>query len=248
MVMTTALRSFLIGSLIVLITVNAFGQARQRNTAKESAIMDQLRKIAPASVKDFEAGTAAIDSEDYAYAVESYQSVVNKAPEFDPALRRLGISLSESGRLREGREYLEKAVKKNRSPENLISLAQLLAYPGHDIVGSKEAKEQALMLTREANSKNTEDDSSYPTILAQLSLDLERPNEFRAAVRMLSEKHRDLMQTHYFNAILAAMDEKWSRAEEEIKEAGRLGLPPDVVQTFLDGGVRSHANTWRYAY
>src|SRR5262249_47106113 len=218
------------------------------DAAREAAILDQLRKVAPASVGDFEAGTAAMDSQDYAYAIDSYQKVVKKAPEFDPALRRLGISLAESGRLREGREFLEKAVKKNRSPENLISLAQVLAYPGQDIVGSKEDKEQALMLTREANSKITEDDPSYPTLLAQLSLDLDRPNEFRAAVRTLAEKHPDLMQTHYFNAILAATDEKWSQAEEDIKEAGRLGLPPDVVQSFLDGGVRSHANTWRYAY
>jgi tetratricopeptide (TPR) repeat protein len=237
----------LIGCLLGANATSAAGQAK-RDAAKEAVILDQLRKVAPASVEDFEAGTAALDSEDYAYAVESYQKVVTKAPEFDPALRRLGVSLAESGRLREGREFLEKAVKKNRSPENLISLAQVLAYPGQDVVGSKEDKEQALLLVREASSRITDEDPSYPTLLAQLALDLERPNEFRAAVQTLAQKHPGLMQTHYFNAILAATDEKWSQAQDEIKEAGRLGLPPEVVQSFLDSGVGSHANTWRYAY
>jgi tetratricopeptide (TPR) repeat protein len=220
----------------------------QRDQAKEKLILDQLQRIAPGSVKDFESGTAAMDSENYADAVESYQKVVKRAPEFDPALRRLGLSLAESGRLREGREYLDKAVKRNRSPENLISLAHELGYPGHDTAASKEDKEQALMLAREANSKITDDDASYPILLAELAYDLDRIGEFRAAVRTLDEKHSDLLQTHYFNAILAATDEKWSRAEDEISKAGRLGLPPEVVQAFLDSGVRSHANTWRYAY
>jgi Zn-dependent protease with chaperone function len=245
--MNRFLRICLTGCLVITITGNAAGQAK-RDAAKEAAILDQLRKVAPGSVEDFQQGTAAMDSEDYAYAVESYEKVLKKAPEFDPALRRLGISLAESGRIGEGRDFLEKAVKKNRSPENLISLAQVLAYPGHDTIGSKEDKEQALMMVREASLKVTDDDPSYPLLQAQLALDLDRLNEFRAAAGALSQKHPDLMQAHYFNAILAATDEKWSQAEDEIKTAGRLGLPPEVVQSFLDSGVRSHANTWRYAY
>ena len=246
--MHMAIRSGLTGFLIALIAANALGQARQRDAAKEAAIVDQLRKIAPAAVKDFEAGTVALDSDDFAGAAVSYQKVVDKAPEFDPGLRRLGLSLAYSVRVREGRQSLEKALKINRSPENLISLARMLAYPAEDVVGSKEDKEQALALTREANSKAADDDPSYPVLLAQLSLELDRPNEFRDAALRLARQHPDLMQTHYFNAILAATDEKWGQAEDEIAKAEGLGLPHELAQSFLGSGVRSRASMWRYAY
>jgi tetratricopeptide (TPR) repeat protein len=241
-------RSCLAFCAIAVIAVIGAAQSQKRNAVKEGAILDQLRRIAPASVRDFEAGTEALDSDDYATAAAEYQKVVDKAPGFDPALRRLGLSLAGEGHVREGRQLLDKAVAINRSPENLISVAEVMAYPGHNVASSKEDKEQAMVLVREANSKVTDDDPSYKTFMAQLALDLDRLDEFRAAATALAKHNPDLLQTHYFNAILAAMDEKWTRAEDEIREAGRLGLPPAAVQAFLDSGIHSRASTWRYAY
>jgi len=62
------------------------------------------------------------------------------------------------------------------------------------------------------------------------------------------EKHPDLMPTHYFSAILAVYDEDWIKAEDEIREAQRLGLPEEAVKSFLGSGVESRATVWRYAY
>src|SRR5215831_9092416 len=176
------LRSSLILLFGALIVPGAAGQSQQRDSAKEDAIINQLRSIAPASVKDFEAGTAAMDSEDYGHAAEFYKKVVDKAPGFDPAMRRLGLSLAFSGRVAEGKTQLGNAIAKNRSPENLISMAEILAYPAKT-QGTQEDKLQALQLAREADSKLNGDDPSYATLLAQLALDCESEPDFRNATR-----------------------------------------------------------------
>jgi hypothetical protein len=54
------------------------------------------------------------------------------------------------------------------------------------------------------------------------------------------------MATHFYNAILAASDEKWITAEKEIKVAQSLGLAPEIAQQFLDSGVQTRARVWQY--
>lgn len=56
------------------------------------------------------------------------------------------------------------------------------------------------------------------------------------------------MATHYYNAVLLAMDGSWIRAESEIKRAEQMGLPPEAVKEFLESGVHSRAVAWRWAY
>src|SRR5262245_5193831 len=174
-------RFWLTGSLMATLAVVGAGQT-QRDTVKENAILDRLREIAPKAVVDFEAGTAAMDSDDYVYAVESYQKVLKAAPDFEPALRRLGVSMAYSRHLVEGKALLERAIARNRSPENLSSLAQVLAY-SPDESATEEAKLQALQVAREAYSRANDKDPSYPTLLAQLALDCESEPDFRTAAQ-----------------------------------------------------------------
>src|SRR5262249_47326617 len=88
----------------------------------------------------------------------------------------------------------------------------------------------------------------YAMTVAQIAFDLNNIEEARAAVNALAAGHPDLMQTHYFLAFIAAHDENWEKAEEEIKKAQGLGLPAEVAQQFLDSGVHTRAQTWRYFY
>ena len=53
------------------------------------------------------------------------------------------------------------------------------------------------------------------------------------------------MVTHYFGAIRAALDEDWTRAVREIREAEQLGLPHQDAARFLDSGVGLRANVRR---
>ena len=63
----------------------------------------------------------------------------------------------------------------------------------------------------------------------------------------MTSKFPQTMAAHYFAAIAAAMDERWEHAEDEIREAERLGLPHEAAESFLATGVHSRANVWRYA-
>jgi tetratricopeptide (TPR) repeat protein len=216
--------------------------------AREAAIWQQLEAVAPDALDGFKAATVALDKRDYKESARLYQVVLKKAPDFDAALRRLGTSLVQLGQVPEGIALLEKAVKIRRSPENLISLAQDLAFPGPSVNAGPADKERALLLAKEANDKIAFDDSGYPLLVAQLSIELERLEDLRSVMKTITKKYPDLMLTHYFNAILAASDEEWTKAEDEIRKAESLGLPSEVTEEFLASGIHTRATVWRYAY
>ena len=242
------------GAVIAAIVTQAFGGPTQRpprDGVREKAIIDGLQKVAPKAVKDFESGTTAMDNEDYSGGAMFYQLVLDRAPDFNPAIRRLGICLTESGHQAEGIQLLRRALAQERSPENLYSLAVAMVYPGKDAQGkeieaTREDKAQALNLAIEAR-KSGGDDVGYLVLIAELSLGQSEAN-FRDATAALVKMHPELMQTHYFNAMRAAMDEEWVTAEDEIKTAGKMGLPQEAVDKFLDSGVHSNAAGWRYGY
>ena len=233
--------------LSLLLPAVAFAQGYERNMTKEQAIWDELEAISPQSLPTFKAATEAFDKEDYSEAARLYQEVMKKAPEFDPLYRRLGTALILSGRDKEGMPLLEKAVQMKRSPENLITLAGMLAYPAPGKQANRTVQERALRIAIEANNKNTDtSDSTYPGLVAELSLDLDQVQSFRDATKQMAARHPDLMQTHYFKAILATIDEDWATAEDEIRRAEALGLDAQSVQQFLDSGIHTKVVVWRY--
>jgi len=235
--------------LLSLIASLAVAQQTQRDMKKEQAIWNELQSVAPKQVETFKAATIAMDGQKYDEAAKLYESVMLNAPEFDPVIRRLGICTALAGRVEEGLGLLERAVSKKRSPENLISLAQTLAYPSDTTQGTREQKERALKLALEAvNNPSIGTDPSYPALLAQLALDLDHIDPLRVATTKLVAEHQELMVTHYFNAIVAATDEEWITAEQEILKAEKLGLPHEAAQQFLDSGVGSRARVWHYVY
>jgi hypothetical protein len=236
--------------LLLLILFCSSTPAQQgRDMEKEKAIWAELETMAPESLADFKAATEALDAQDFEKAAELYLAVHQRVPEFDAALRRLGGCLVLTGKTEAGFAYMEKAVKIRRSPENLISLAQSLAYPGGGIEGTRSQKVRAFELVKEANrSPQKPDDSDYLVLQAQLAMELEKIDDFRLTTEQLVAKHPELMSTHFYNAILAAYDERWIKAEEEIKLAQSLGLAPEVAQEFLDSGVHTRARVWQYLY
>jgi Zn-dependent protease with chaperone function len=241
------LTSFLV-LLLCLLAATASAQTPKRDRVKEQAIWQQLQAVSPQSLETFKQATVALDADNYAEAARLYAEVTKSAPEFTPALRRLGLSLTQTGRQDEGRALLEKALKLERSPENLVSMAEALAYPGADKQAAPGDRERALSLAVEANAKSSSADVSYPALVAQISLELERRDSFKAALATLKQKFPEQMPTHYFAAIDAAWGEDWITAESEIKRAEALGLPHEVARQFLDSGVGARATVWRYVY
>jgi hypothetical protein len=244
----------MLGKLLLVMLALGFTsnmlQAQQtaRDMAAEKTIWDQLQPIAPGAVADFRAATTALDEGKYDEAVRLYEAVRKKAPDFDPVLRRLGYAYAAQGKLDQGLPFLEQAVANHRSAENLLGLAEVLAYPGQNKEGTREQKARALALVVDADRMpKAGDDVDYQLVLAQLALDLDQVELFRRATEKLVAKHPELMVTHYFNALLAANDAKWGTAETEILKAESLGLPHETVQSFLDSGVDTKARVWRYA-
>jgi tetratricopeptide (TPR) repeat protein len=239
--------------LLILLTLAVTvtrAQQSERDLKKEEKIWQQLEAIAPKSVETFKQATTAMDSGDLEKAVKLYEEVFKKAPEFDPVMRRLGMMLVQVGRVNEGMGMLEMAVEKKRSPENLISLAQYLTLPVDPATEPSRANlERSLALAQEAYQKKIDnDDDSYLAIIAQLALTLDREKEFRTATKSLKKEYPNGLATHYFSAIVAAMDEHWMEAEDEIKKAQSLGLPAETANKFLESGIHSRASVWRYAY
>jgi tetratricopeptide (TPR) repeat protein len=230
--------------LLILSGSTSYAQPA-RDMAKEKAIRAELETSAPQSVADFKAATEAMDAEDYDKAIELFLKVLQEAPKFDAALRRLGGSLVSTGKTEDGFRFLRQALAIRRSPENLLSLAQSLAFPaGKD--GTRKQKQEAYELIREANRSAPAHDAGTLVLQAQLAMELDKIDDFRSTTGQLVANYPQLMPTHYFNAILAAYDEKWITAEKEIKVAQSLGLAPEIAQQFLDSGVQTRAAVWHY--
>ena len=218
-------------------------QPFQRNRLIERGIERQLETVAPDAVGSFQQATVALDKSDNVEAARLYKEVISRAPGFSPALRRLGLSLAAVGSFEEGVTYARQAVRNERSPENLISLAEILAMPFRGLASPREARTEALALSKEASALNHDDnDSSYLLFTAQVALSLQLLSDFRTVVGQLADKYPRQMLTHYFKAILAAWDEDWILAETEIRQAQKLGLPDAEVERFLGSSVRLRAN------
>jgi Zn-dependent protease with chaperone function len=224
------------------------GQQPARNATKEKAMLEELAAVAPSSVDTFRRGTEAMDQGEYEKASQLYAEVAKQAPAFTPVLRRLGTCLAASGHSDEGLELLEKAVQIDRSPENLASLAQVLASLGEGRDGTEEQRTWAFALAKEAKDKyKASDDPSYALLLAHLAMVQQKEGDFREATSILVKNYSDLMATHYYNAVRLAMDENWIAAEDEIKKAEEMGLSTRAVQDFLDSGVHRRATAWRWS-
>src|SRR5215813_7310502 len=230
----------------LLVTSAAGAQPSPRNAQVERGIEQQLETVAPDAVRSFQQATVALDKQDNVEAARLYKEVLARAPGFSPALRRLGFALAARGNLEEGLTYARQAVRSERSPENLISLANILAMPVRGQESSTEARTQALALSKEASAlRHDDNDSSYLIFTARMALSLQMTTDFRTAVGQLADKYPREMPTHYFKAILAAVDEEWILAEAEIRQAQKLGLPDAAVERFLSSGVRLRANIRR---
>jgi tetratricopeptide (TPR) repeat protein len=236
-------------ALSLLIPNVVCAQTSARDPKKEQINEEKLAAVAPGAVDAFRRATVAMDSGDYPQGAQLFQSVLSQAPNFAPAMRRLGYCLSEQGEVDKGIELNEDAVKIERSPENLASLAEVLAFPSAGKKGTAEQQERGLSLAKEAVARyQGSDDSSYLLLMAQLAGQLQREDDFRQATDMLVRNYPNEMPTHYFNAIRLAYDGKWIGAEDEMKKAQKMGLPPADAQAFLDSGIHTRATIWRVGY
>jgi len=240
--------SLIVAAAVVLATSSLAAQVATRSAAREREVEAALAAVSPGAVPTFRRATQALDSGKYADAEPLFREVLTSAPKFTPAIRRLGDVLISLGRDVEGLGLLNEAVQVDRSPENLISWAMGLAYRAGGKTGSLAERKYALRLAKEAAQMNRDpDDDAYDAMVAQLAIGLEDQASFRLALDTLRSKYPRAASTHYFSAVAAAIDGYWEHAEDEIREAERLGLSHEAAESFLASGVHTRASAWRYA-
>ncbi|MBC8041530.1 MAG: M48 family metallopeptidase [Opitutaceae bacterium] len=233
-------------ALLAALLPSAPLHATGRNMEREAAIEKQLAQIAPSLVEPFRNARIAADKNDFATSEPLLRIVIEKAPGFDAGWRRLGSNLCEQGSRTEGLRMLEHALSLNRSTANLASLAYSLVNLRAKTTDAPAAdRQRALALLQECKTLPQGDDADILGVTVQLALSLDNIAVAREAVARLEDKHPDAMLTHYFAAIIAANDEHWIRAEDEILKARDLGLSAETVQSFLDSGIHGVAFRWR---
>lgn len=214
-----------------------------RDMAKEAEIEASLAKLDATLVEPFRAARIAMDEDKYADSARLLRTVVDRLPSFDPALRRLGASLEQTGKHADAIAWCEKAVAANRSVANLITLAHTLAFP-HGGSSSQSERVRALALFKEC--REHADGNGADVVLTTIHLHLLMGSWTQARVLLAEAEQRfpNEMGTHYFAAVLAANEEQWNRAVREIRAAEKLGLAAKTVEEFLSSGVQSSATTW----
>lgn len=208
-----------------LFSDSTFSQKYVRDPAKEEPFYQELKATAPNVVEKFRTATEAMDSGRFEEAIRDYEEVLKKAPDFEPALRRYGHSLIGVGKRDEGLARIQQALDHSRSSDNLLSMAIARVEPGNNDYRPPDSEvEKALALAKEASTLNKNTDPDALGLVAQLSLQLNRIDEFRNAARLLTTKFPDSYISHYFNGILLAEDRDFDGAIAEIKTAESLGL------------------------
>ncbi len=223
--------------LLLVIASGIFAQPLTRDMTKEHQIENQLAALNPALLETFQAATLALDRDELERADSLYTEVRNKVPDFDVVNRRLGIIRYQQGNIRQGFWLCRHAVELNRSEYNLYSLATVYADPANLSAATRNL-DSAAMLLEEGYALSDGTDYSFQSFLAQIALQQDNLVAFRAAVAKLTNKHPEVMITHYYAAILATADEDWKKAKDEILTAQKMGLEETSVKAFLDSGVQ----------
>ncbi len=210
----------------------------QRDPKEESAILEELRAIAPAAVGEFQSATEALDAGDQAAAATGYRAVLELAPDFAPALRRRSYVVSDN---EESLQLARRAYQIDAHGYNLSAVVQaLLRF--EDRGKLSEANQLAERLLQELP-----DETNSLVVIAGAAGKNENLELFRKAVAGLRRVAPEEMITHYYSALEAVADEDWNEAEAEIAKARELGLPAEEADRILrDTGVRDRARNWRY--
>jgi Zn-dependent protease with chaperone function len=220
-------------SLLLAVSL-AFAQVVQRDPAEEAPYIEELQKLAPKAVDAFKTGTEKLDSGNPQDAIPLFNDVLKQAPNYDPAMRRLGYALVETGKRQDGLAMIQKALDRNRSADNLTGMAYaLMSSDKSGPQPSTSDSERALSLVEEASKLKNGSDPQALAMIAELSLDTNKIDKFNATVGQLRAKFPDLVQTHYFNGIKLANDGDFDRAIAEIKIAESIGFPHDNAAAII---------------
>ncbi|MCP4537573.1 MAG: hypothetical protein GY832_10535 [Chloroflexi bacterium] len=211
-----------------------------RDPAFEQEIYDRLAVINPDTVSIFQKATQAMDADDLTTAKREYEKVLDLAPDFPDAARRLSYVELRLGNVDAAVERARQALAAQDSAYNHTAMVDpLLATE------NSENEREALSHARAAVEELPDDDHANVALLfaGLVNKDMDAIRQASTTlVRVLPE----FPYAHYFFGLLAANDGKWELAERELLLAQELGMPAEDVQSALDDGIASQARQGRW--
>lgn len=223
--------------LLLIILFPNIGQANERDPAEENLLHKQLESISPEAVGYFIKATQALDNNDNTTAVENYQRVLDYAPDFIPALRRMSYVVADSKKALKLAQKAYELVEDNHFYNTRAVLEALLKQEEDN---SSETIRYAEKLLAQAP-----DDIGSQASICQAGLKTGRYNMMETAVNNLKRIAPDEVVTHYYAGLEAAVNKRWTEAEDEFVKAQELGFPADVADRIMDElGISRNAKRW----
>ena len=237
-------RQIMIGILCswVLVGTVSSAVAQERDPEFEQEILDRLEAINPEAVPIFEQATQAMDAYDSRVAISGFNQVLELAPDFPDALRRLSSAELQLGLLDDALSHAQQAFDLDPSAINKINLAEKLTATAKPINTSK-----ALTLAQEAVQELPDDTYAY-YVLMFAAFEQKDNESLRYACETLFRIAPEYPVSHYFYSLVMAEDGRWEQAERELLIARDLGLPAEEIDRILqETGIAHQARLFRTA-
>lgn len=232
----------LIAALLLPLTVLAQdeGPAFGRDSVFEQEIHDRLAAIDPDAVSVFEQATVDMDAGRFDAAEAGYLEVLELAPDFPDALRRLSYVEAQLGRVDAAMTHAKLAYEIDPSSANAAAVAQILLESG-----TPRDNTEALRLARDAHVQDP-DDPFNAAVLAMAGLANEDTLALQEGASTLLRVAPNDPSGHLFSGILEAEAGHWIKAENELKLARDLGAPAELIDPMLvEGGIAQQAQQAR---
>ncbi len=214
--------------------VAAQDEPPERDPAIEQEIYERLTAIDPDAVPLFQQATQAMDQGDYEAARQGYEQVLQLAPGFPDALRRLSYVAINLEDVEAGLLYARSAYQVQDSAINAAALAAALFA-----TGEADNLNEALRLATAA-AQEMPDDEYANAVFLSVALQANNLEAIRQASQNLARVSPEHPLPHYLLGLLAAREGKWEEAEREVLLSRKLGMPEEDVQEALQGMGISH--------
>lgn len=203
------------------------GQTEQRDPEFEKEIYDRLAAINPEAVPLFQSATAAMDAGDLETAEVHFEQVLELAPDFPDALRRLSYVVAESGDPHRAVTLARQALDIDESATNRAGLAKAYLMTG------TPTNEQLALASALKAAEEAPDDHYVMVVLLMSGLATENVEAIDKASRQLIRLLPEDPLGYFFQGLVMAETGDWTQAETLLAQAQALGWPAEEVQAVL---------------
>ncbi|MGB8645455.1 MAG: tetratricopeptide repeat protein [Anaerolineae bacterium] len=206
-----------------------------RDPAAEQEIINRLAAISKDAVPLFQQGTTALDAGDGQTAKAYFQFVLQLAPKFPEALRRLSYAELQLGNVEPAIARAREAMTVDNSPYNRVTLTRAL-LAANDPTSNAEALTLAKSAVQDAPN-----DLSTNEALMWAGAANKDTESIRQGSNALVRLAPDYGWGHYYIGMLALQDGQRQKAQAELQLAKNQGVPQEMINEALTPGAAQTA-------